>query len=465
MQNALIRHTTRYGTGGRFTPYPGEHRLSSLPTKTKLIYALGGLGMSLPDLFVLQWLFTRYVPDKENALIPGAVFGVLFLLGRVGESIYNPIIGHWSDGFVSDKGRRIPFMRRSLVPLALAFVLLFNPPGDAAAWLNVLYALFFIQAYLFFFGMVITPYLALLPELTPNLEERVNITTLQAVFILLASICFSFMGLLIEKLGWNLTVTIVAVVLLGSLGPVSWTTREKPVSENGRADKAGIFTAIRLTLRNPAFICIAFSTSFYWFSLQLILLLVPFWVRKVLEMGESGNTLLMGPFVVFNFLAFFAVNFAAKRFGKYATFQAGLIGSAIAFALFSCIGLFPVGSLLLQSLCVVSLVGVAVAAFMVLPFALLADAVDYDEQITGRRREAMFVGVQGVFQKIFLGLAALTFGIVSTYRGNGDVSPAGLKLVAVAATISAVIAFLVFLRYPLRERDGKVTYIGKPRLD
>ncbi|MCP4643453.1 MAG: MFS transporter, partial [bacterium] len=90
----------------------------------------------------------------------------------------------------------------------------------------------------------------------------------------------------------------------------------------------------------------------------------------------------------------------------------------------------------------------------VLPFALLADAIDYDEQLTGQRREAIFFGLQGVVQKLMIGISALTFGFI-VYEGD-VVTVTGLRTVAAAAAVSAVIAFAIFLTYPLRERDGKV---------
>ena len=102
--------------------------MARLPLRTKLIFGLGGLGMNLCDAVFLQWIFVRYAPEGAAPLVPAKILGLIILIGRVGECFYNLAVGHWSDNFRSKLGRRIPFMRRGTVPLALVFFLMFLPP-------------------------------------------------------------------------------------------------------------------------------------------------------------------------------------------------------------------------------------------------------------------------------------------------------------------------------------------------
>ena len=107
-----------------------------------------------------------------------------------------------------------------------------------------------------------------------------------------------------------------------------------------------------------------------------------------------------------------------------------------------------------------ALIGIPVAGTMILPFALLADVIDYDEQLTGKRREGIYVGVQAFFQKIAIGIS-IAVAAALMYTG-GDLKPTelGLKLISITAGAVAVISLLVFLRYPIREKDGKA-YLKK----
>ncbi len=59
------------------------------------------------------------------------------------------------------------------------------------------------------------------------------------------------------------------------------------------------------------------------------------------------------------------------------------------------VGLIPSGGLMLQSQICMALIGIPVAGIMILPPAILSDVIDYDEQLTGQRREGIYVGVSG----------------------------------------------------------------------
>ncbi|NIA16543.1 MAG: hypothetical protein GWP08_21005, partial [Nitrospiraceae bacterium] len=162
------------------------------------------------------------------------------------------------------------------------------------------------------------------------------------------------------------------------------------------------------------------ATALFWFGLNGLIALVPFWVVSFLGRGEGDVTNLMGLFLVVNLLFFFVFNGLAPKLGKHVLMLATLLGSAVALAAMCLVGLLPIGSDYVQTAFVVALFGAPVAGFMVLPFAILGDVVDYDERLTGRRREAIFFGVQGVFQKIMIGVSVFTFTIVPFLGDDGS---------------------------------------------
>jgi len=199
--------------------------------------------------------------------------------------------------------------------------------------------------------------------------------------------------------------------------------------------------------------------SFYWFGLNLMIMVVPYWVQDLLGLAEGDVPILMGPFLAMNLVCFFLFNQAAKRFGKHTAFLVTLAGSALVVPALSLVGQLPFGSELVQSAVVMGLIGIPTAGFMMLPFALLADVVDYDEQLTGKRREAIYFGMQAVLQKTMIGASIFAFGLL--VLGGQTTSIAGLRAVPLVAAVAFIAGFVAFLRYPLREIGGKVTYIGK----
>ena len=426
--------------------------MSELPTHKKIFYGMGGLSMNLCDLVFLQWLYVRYAPDGQTCLVAPRLIGTFILLGRITEAVAGPLIGHWSDGFRSPHGRRLPFIRRGLLPWGLAVFLLWMPPFPAGNWLNAVYLFATIEVYLVCYNMVCNPYLGLLPEITSDFKERVNLTTIQAVFLMGSALVFAMMGTVLKVGGWMLMGGMVAILTIAFMLPVAFGIREKGAASGGAMqERLPFFHALRLALRNGPFLYVVLSTSCYWFGLDSIMKLLPLWVTGRLGRGEDTVTYLMLPFLAMNVVFFFVINYLAKRFGKYAVMLITFLATAVSFFLLRCVGHMPFGSEVVQTGIVMAFVGMSVAGFMVLPFAVLSDVVDYDEKLTGRRREAIYFGFQGTFQKLTLGMSSFIFGMLAYEGSNHAVSVPGLERIALFAGIACVAGFFVFLKYPLRD--------------
>lgn len=533
--------------------------MADLPVRKRLFYGMGGLTMCLPDFIVMQWLLVRYVPpDASKHLVPAALFGVVVLVGRLTEGLLSPVIGHWSDQCRSRWGRRLPFIRFGLVPFVVAFFFLFHPPVGHMHWGNAVYAFALIPIYAFLYGCNITPYLALLPEITTDLKERVDLTTFQSVFIMIGTFVFAGMGAIVERWGWTAFAGTAAVLTLVFFVPVATMIQERPRPEQAHQEKLRLFHSIRLALENRPFRFVMGCTAIYWFGLNGVIALVPHWVLNVLGRTEGNVPLLMVPFLLMNLVFFFVFNALAAKAGKYVLMLVTFLVSGVVIAGLGLVGHMPFGSAFAQTGLILALFGAPAAGFMVLPFAVLSDVVDYDEQLTGRRREAIFFGVQGIAQKAMIGLSVLAFTVVPyirsdgtkmlpekgaigfsgvyrpqdggppqegraqtsieepepatirvdanpdsldapwrlsgpdgfVYNGSGDqvlegltpgpyvidwgnvaghitpnpertATPFGLKLMALLCGVACVAAFVFFIKYPLRERDGKVVLVGE----
>ncbi len=436
--------------------------MNELSTGRKLAYAMGGLAMNLTNLIVAQWILVRYVPSPEKALVPAGLFATLFLLGRITDGITDPLVGFWSDRLRSRRGRRIPFIFWGLGPFALVFALLWTPPVAGQHWLNVVYALVMIQAFFVLYTVVVTPYLALLPEIARGTRERVNLTTMQAVFVLVGTAIFAVIGLVIDAGGWLALAGLGATLTVVSFVPTLLAIREPPGDRPAEATPDAprsapvrdLFRWMLLTLRNRPFLHLVSATACYWFGLNLLVMLVPYWVSDRLSLEEGAVTIVMGPFLAMNAVCFVAFNAAAKRWGKFPAFTAAIVLSAATAPLLAAVGHLPFGSELTQTAVVMGLIGIPVAGFMMLPFALLADVVDHDEELTGQRREAIYFGVQAILQKTMIGVSITVFGWM-VLTGEGEtVDLAGLSRIPLVAAGAFIVGLVAFAGYSLRERPG-----------
>lgn len=427
----------------------------------KFSYSVGGIALNLANLAISQWLLVLYVPTKDTALVASLVFSLIFLAGRITDGITEPLIGFLSDHWRSKRGRRIPFIIFATLPVAAVSFLLWTPPlPHEQSWVNGVYIFVMVQLFFILWSTLANPYMSLLPELTTDLKERVDISAMQAVFLMVGTLIFGFLGPIKEAFGWIGIGAVLFIATIVSFTPTIVTIKQKP-SDTLRA--AGerfrfslIFSWAATTFKNRAFVRYLAATALFWFALNLFIIIVPFWSKYVLGNTDDKVVLLMAPLLAANLVFFFVFNVLSKRFGKYAMFLVTLGGCGAAMSLLWFVGPDIPVTLQIQTQVVMGVVGVFMAGFMMLPMALLADVIDYDETLTGKRREGIYFGVQSILQKMSIGVS-IPLAAALMYAGGG-VTPTelGLKLVSLAAGLFAFLACAVFFAYPLRERGGRV---------
>jgi GPH family glycoside/pentoside/hexuronide:cation symporter len=115
-----------------------------------------------------------------------------------------------------------------------------------------------------------------------------------------------------------------------------------------------------------------------------------------------------------------------------------------------------------QGVVAMSLAGLALSGLLVSPDLVISDVIDEDETVTGRRREGMYFGLNGLVIRIAFTLQGLTTGAVlhlTRYVGSSpadlypDQPPAarlGIRaLVALFPILASAVVILALQRYPL----------------
>ncbi len=453
----------------------------------KLSYAAGGLALNFANLLISQWLLRLYAPSLSGALVAPALFSVIFLVGRIVDGITDPLVGYLSDTFRSKRGRRKPFILFALVPTALVSALMWFPPHPGGGhWINGVFIFALVQLFFIFWTILANPYMSMIPQLTPDAKERIDITTLQAVFLMIGTALSAVIGNIKEAAGWGgLGVTVGVITMISFVptllfvkegGGAGAVAAEQPAEKAGPADMpesaaagvdapgaaahgkdgqrekfsiAGMGSWIATTFRNRPFVLLLAATSLFWFSLNTIILLIPFWVEHVTGKTDAEVIFIMVPYILANVIAFVPFNAASKKWGKRPVFLFTLAVSGLALVSLVLVG---TGGLdpFLHTQIVMGLFGISTSGFLMLPNALLADVVDYDAEKTGQRREAIHFGVQSFFQKVTIGLSIVVSSALMFVGGNDLPTILGLKLVAAVSGLVALIAAGVFTRYRLK---------------
>ncbi len=438
----------------------GKERALSLGQS--IIYAGGNLPAALTTGMVESWLLFFYCPPSDKNLpvyASLAAFGLISILGRVVDSVSDPVVGFWSDRTKTRWGRRRPFLLFGSPLLAVVFVLLWFPPTEGATWANNLWLVVLVCIFWFLYTVVVAPYLAILPEITPFLQERINVSAYMGVFELVGRILAGLVGVFALALreGWepfglklpdaykpSAIIGAVIVVVLYFL--VIYKIRETPHRQEKEVP-FGIFRAVAETFRNQPFRPYILLISILLFCAMLILAATPYIATSVMGEGEDMGTALQ--LILFiGAVPFFPLTaWLGGRIGKKRVFIGGLIWFAVVLPLIMTIGKWPFLDAKWQALILFMMMAPPVSVMLVLQRPILFDVIDHDEKLTGYRREAMYMGAEGFCTKLGAGLAPAVLAFLMKYYGNTADEPWGILLAGPVAAVSLLVGLFVFWRY------------------
>lgn len=268
-------------------------RTTRLPLLQRFGYACGGLvdGTALHPLNIFLLFYLTNVCG-----LPGALAGIAIAIGLAVDAVVDPLIGSLSDHSRSRLGRRLPFMLAALVPVAIAFTLLFSlPSGLNQTGLFILLAGASI-ALRVSVSLFLLPHQALGAELTDDYAERSSIMTLRwALFMIggVSGIGLGFgvfftgpEGLMQRDQYTPFALTLSAIILVGGLiaARTAWVTRGREhVAVGPKPSGLVVFRDLGEVFRSKSFRALFFGTLLFFMG---------FGVNSVL--GLHANTYFWG---------------------------------------------------------------------------------------------------------------------------------------------------------------------------
>jgi len=410
-----------------------------------LLYSAGELAPNALGLLVPTWVLTLYRGSEAEGIPPlvsAQVFAAVFIIGRLLDAVSDPLVGYWSDRTRTRWGRRYPFMALSAPVLAISFVLLWLPPRDGLAAANGVWLVLLLTLYFFAFTCYYAPYLGLLPELTPVPEDRNSVSTWQAVFkvvgmvgpvLLFGKLYDVYGGQSAGRLACFVPGLVVGVLAMAALLIPLFGRREGQVLEPP-AERDGLLANIGEALSSKPFRHFVGAFFMSWFGVQLMLVVLRVMPVAVLgvpaDRAGSAAAGLQSIAILAGAVSFPVIKLAMDRAGRPATFVVALIWFGVVGAMMGAVHSLAVARVVLI------LAGPAVGVFLVLPHALMADVCDHHTARTGRRREAVFFGVQGLIVKGAMALAVPAADLLLT-RFGGSVERSGGILAAFAVSSGA----------------------------
>ena len=435
--------TTASVTGAQVAP--AKSAIKDLPIAKVWAFAVGQFGWALLSGIISNWLVYFYQPDQETisqgqtVFVPQGlvVLGIVTVVGgitafaRFFDAFVDPAVASLSDRCDSKSGRRMPFLKFAALPLAVVTVLVFWSPINGTSWVNAAFLFVTVIGYYIALTFYCTPYNALIAELGHDSKQQLTIST---------AISFTWVA--------GTAIAYVAPVIWGAFVPMMGritAIREKDYV-NSHPTSESTIESLKQTFGDGEFRKFVCSDVVYWVAITTFQTGLPFFVTSLLKLPETTTTIYFVLMTGVSVLFYLPVNILANKVGKKRLLLVAFVIFTCAFAFAGALGSAVLGFIpaMAQGL-VLSVVGaIPMAAFGILPQAIVANIADASSKTTGQDRQGMFYAARTFAMKMGQSVAMLLFTGVSTI---GMASGAGYRIAAVCAAVLCGLGGIVFAFY------------------
>ena len=434
------------------------HDSPSLTWRARLSYGAGDFAFGLCWNLVGAFLLYFYT---DVALLPVGLVGTLFLLSRLLDAGFDPVVGMLVDRTRTRWGRTRPYFLYGAAPFGLLSVAAFwIPPLGQSGKLVWAIATFILLGLLF--SLVNIPYSALLPMMTTRQNERVQLSSLRAAGTALSVIfataaTMPLVGMLgggDQARGFLLTTLIAAILSTALILNLFAGCRETvhddraPFSRTSLSDfadmihnRAWVVVFLFTTLNFIRFGAVLAGTAYF-----AINILHQPWMISILLPAVSG-TLLVGSALAPPFL---------RRLGMRNGNRLALSAAILLYLL------LPIaeGTPWLFLMLYIS-ASVLISLTLTSIFAMAAEVVDYHEERFGARCEGLLSAGISLATKIgmALGGAVVAYGLALAGYDPAAVSQdaiGAMRILYYAPALLAMILQILCIGFypPIPRRTG-----------
>ncbi|PKB17817.1 MFS transporter [Flavobacterium sp. 5] len=442
--------------------------------KIKLKEKVGyGLGDAASSMF---WkIFSMYLMFFYTDVfgIAPAVVGTMFLITRIWDSCFDPLVGILADRTKSRWGKFRPYLLWTAIPFALIGILTFYTP-DFDEKGKIIYAYVTYSLMMMIYSVINVPYASLLGVMSGDRKERTTLSSYRMVFAfggsllalwLIEPLVNHFGGSLNSKTGWLYTIIVFGMITTVFFWACFLLTKERiqPINDekpNLKEDLndllknrpwwillgAGIGALIFNSIRDGA--------AVYYFK---------YYVSSTISYSFNimGENFAMTPTTLYlvlgqaaNIIGVIVATPIANKIGKKKTFFGAMTLAAILSIIFYYLGKEDVILIMVFQI----LISICAGCIFPLIWSMYADSADYSEWKQGRRATGLIFSASSMSQKFGWTIGGAATGWLLGYYGfqanvvQTATTQTGIQLMlSILPAIAAAISVLFILFYPLSE--------------
>lgn len=348
--------------------------------------------------------------------LPAAVVGTMFLITRIWDSAFDPIVGVVADRTHSRWGKFRPYLLWLAVPFGIIGILTFVTP-DWSPTGKLIYAYVTYSLMMMIYSAINVPYASLLGVMSPNPKERNTLSTYRMTFAYIGS----FIALLLfmplvnffsgnskeladQQTGWTMAVVVIAILcIVLFFGCFAWTKeRVRPIKETQNPLKedlkdlfknkpwwillgAGVAALVFNSIRDGATVY-----YFKYFVVEENYATVSFFGMSFVL---SGLYLALGQAA--NIIGVIAAAPVSNRIGKRNTYMWAMIIATVLSVIFYWFDKED----LIWMFVFQALISVCAGSIFPLLWSMYADCADYSELKTGNRATGLIFSSSSMSQK------------------------------------------------------------------
>ncbi len=427
----------------------------ALPRSVIWAYSLPSVGFSFMGM-----LFGIYLMkfSTDVLLIAPAAIATLFGIGRLWDAVSDPIAGYLSDRSSARRGRRRAWMFVSALPLGLATLILWSPPLALSGWGLIFWMglalLLYETAYTIFF----VPYGALGMELTKLYHERTRLFAYRHV-IAAAGSALGLGGVYLLRTAEDPRAMATAIALFGGAtlsAMVFFVAIKIPEREEFQGRGAvNVYKAFADVFRNPHSRLLIIVYGIETFGAASIGMLAPYIMQYVVKRPDLTEAFILVYFIPQ--VAFTPVwVWISRHVGKKKLWLFSMAATSVSYF---CMFFIAESSFALLWF-ILLLLGLGGGCGAVVAPSITADVIDYDEYLTGERKEGAYLAVWNLVRKGAGALTPIAAGLALQYTGyepnveqGESTKTAMLALIGILPGTCYLIGTLIFLRFRLNEKE------------
>ncbi|MFV0587749.1 MFS transporter [Bacteroides reticulotermitis] len=440
--------------------------------KEKIGYGFGDMASSMFWKLFGSYLMIFYT---DVFGMPAAVVGTMFLITRIWDSAFDPIVGIIADRTHTRWGKFRPYLLYLAIPFALIGILTFTTPNLSDTG-KVVYAYITYSLMMMVYSAINVPYASLLGVMSAEPKERNTLSTYRMTFAYIGS----FIALLLfmpmvnyfsqghtERHGWMMSVVVIAILCaILFYGCFAWTKeRVKPIKEKQNPLKSDILDLLH---NRPWWILLGAGVAALVFNSIRDGATVYYFKYYIVEESHASVSL-------------FGVSFVLSGLYLAVGQAANIVGVVLAAPLSNCIGkkkTYMSAMLLATVLSIIFywfdkdelalififqiLISICAGSIFPLLWSMYADCADYSELNTGNRATGLIFSSSSMSQKFGWAIGSALTGWLLAFFGfeanavQSEETIHGIKMfLSWLPAVGTVLSVIFISMYPLSEKKMK----------